>query len=63
MSVLSTFAIFPSCRLRFARFEESRCLRDECDRKTFPPAVILNRFRTAFFVLLREMDFGISGET
>jgi len=36
-----------------------RCRREDCERKTLPLAVILNRFLTAFFVLLRETGFGI----
>jgi hypothetical protein len=62
MSVPSTRAILLKCRLRLALLEDMRCRREDWERKTFPVAVILNRFRTAFLVLLREMDFGIGRE-
>ena len=44
-----------------ALFEESRCRREACARNTLPVPVILNRLATAFFVLLREMGFGMGG--
>ena len=59
VSVLSTSADFAMWRLRFALFEESKCRRDACWRMTLPVPVILNRFETAFRVLLREIGFGI----
>jgi len=46
-------------RLRLALLEESKCRREACWRRTFPVPVILNRFETAFRVLLREIGFGI----
>lgn len=61
-SVLSTTAALLMCRLRFALFDESKWRRDARLRKTFPEAVILNRFEAAFRVLLREMGFGIRRE-
>jgi hypothetical protein len=61
-SVASTRAILLNCRLRLAFFDERRCRREDWERKTLPLAVILNRFLTAFFVLLREMGFGIGCE-
>ena len=60
-SVLCTNADFARWRLRFALFEESRCRREACARKTLPVPVILNRLETAFFVLLRAMGFGMGG--
>ena len=58
-SVLSTLASLLKWRFRFAFFAESRWRRDACARITFPRAVILNRFATAFFVLLLAIGFGI----
>lgn len=48
-------------RLRFclADLQESKCRRPAFVRKTLPEAVTLNRFATAFLVLLRAMDFGM----
>jgi hypothetical protein len=62
-SVLSTRAVLPSRRLRFALLLDSRCRRDERDLKTFPRAVILKRLATDLRVLLRAMDFGIRPES
>ena len=62
MSVLSTKADFAIKRLRLALLDDMRCRREDCERKTLPLAVILNRFLTAFFVLLRETGFGIGRE-
>ena len=59
MSVLSTRPALLNLRLRFAFFEESKCLREEWARKIFPLAVILNRFATDLRVLLRAIGFGI----
>ena len=59
VSVLSTSADFDMWRLRLPLFDESRCLREACWRITLPVPVILNRFETAFRVLLREIGFGI----
>ena len=59
VSVLWTWADFAMCRLRLALLDESKCRRDACWRRTLPLAVILNRFETAFLVLLREIGFGI----
>jgi hypothetical protein len=42
-------------------FEERRCRREAWERKILPVPVILNRFATAFLVLLRAMDFGMGG--
>jgi len=61
-SVGSTPAILLKCRLRLALLDDMRCRREDCERKTLPLAVILNRFLTAFFVLLRETGFGIGRE-
>ena len=61
-SVLSTPAILLNCRLRLAFLDDMRCRRDDCERNTLPVPVILNRFLTAFLVLLREMAFGIRRE-
>ena len=58
-SVLWTAADLAMCRLRLALFDESKWRRDACWRLTFPVAVILNRFETAFRVLLRAIGFGI----
>ncbi len=62
VSVLSTSLDLAMWRLRLALFEESRCLREACCRMTLPVPVILNRFETAFRVLLRAIAFGIRGE-
>ena len=59
----STRAAFPSRRLRFALFVDNRWRREERDLKTFPRAVILKRFATAFRVLLRATGFGIRRES
>ena len=61
-SVRSTSAALPRWRLRFAFLDESKCRREECALRTFPRAVILKRFATALRVLLRAIDFGMSGE-
>ena len=61
-SVLCTRAILLRCRLRFAFLADIKCRRDACDRRTLPLAVILKRFLTAFFVLLRAIAFGIRRE-
>jgi hypothetical protein len=58
-SVSSTRAALPSRRLRFALLLDNRWRREERDLKTFPRAVILKRFATAFRVLLRATDLGI----
>jgi len=58
-SVSSTRAALPSRRLRFELFDDNKWRREERDLKTFPRAVILKRFATAFRVLLRATDFGI----
>ena len=58
-SVLWTRADFAIRRFRLALFDESKWRRDACWRSTFPVAVILNRFETAFRVLLREIGFGM----
>ena len=42
-----------------AREDYGKCRREACWRRTFPVPVILNRFETAFRVLLREIGFGI----
>ena len=57
--MLSTRALFASCRFRFAFFDDIKWRREDCERKTFPVPVILNRLATAFFVLLRAIGFGI----
>jgi len=62
-SVLSTRAALPSRRLRFELFDDNKWRREERDLKTFPRAVILKRFATAFRVLLRATDFGIRLES
>ena len=59
VSVLSTSADLAMWRLRLALFEESKCRREACCRMTLPVPVILNRFETAFRVLLRAIAFGI----
>ena len=59
MSVLSSTMALAIWRLRFALFEESRWRREACWRRTLPVAVILNRFETAFRVLLRAIGLGI----
>ena len=61
-SVLSTRAILLNCRLRLAFLDDIKWRREDCERKTLPRAVILNRLATAFLVLLRAMDFGIGRE-
>ena len=58
-SVLWTRADFAMRRLRFALLDDIRCRRDACWRRTFPVAVILNRFETDLRVLLRAIGFGI----
>jgi hypothetical protein len=58
-SVLSTSAALLKWRFRFALFSDSKWRREECARKTLPPAVILKRFATALRVLLRAIAFGI----
>jgi hypothetical protein len=59
VSVLSTSADLAMCRLRLPLFEDSKCRREACCRMTLPVPVILNRFETAFRVLLRAIAFGI----
>ena len=59
ISVLSTRTALPNRRLRFALLLDNKWRREERDLKTFPRAVILKRFATAFRVLLRATDFGI----
>ena len=61
--MLSTRAALPSRRLRFELFDDNKWRREERDLKTFPRAVILKRFATAFRVLLRATDFGIRLES
>ena len=58
-SVLWTSADFAMWRLRLALFDDNRWRREACCLLTFPVAVILNRFETAFRVLLRAIGFGI----
>lgn len=56
-----SFTMADCARLRF-RFEDlhsSKCLRLAWARTTLPVAVSLNRFATAFLVLLRAIDFGM----
>jgi hypothetical protein len=52
----------PNRRLRFALLDDSRWRREERPLKTFPRAVILNRFATDLRVLLRAIGFGIRGD-
>lgn len=58
-SVSSTRAALLKWRFRFALFNDSKCLREECARSTLPRAVILKRFATDLRVLLRAIGFGI----
>lgn len=58
-SVASTSVDFPRLRLRFALFELNRWRADALRRSTRPVPVILNRFATDFFVLLRAIGFGM----
>jgi len=59
---LSTRAALLKRRLRFARLEDNKWRREECDRNTLPRAVILKRLATALRVLLRAIDFGMGCE-
>ena len=51
-SVLSTRVEEPRFRRVLGDFPESKWRLPACDRLTFPVAVILNRFATAFLVLM-----------
>ncbi len=51
-SVSSTTTIVPRFRRRFGLLVASKCRLPACGRNTLPVAVILNRFDTAFRVLL-----------
>lgn len=46
-------------RFRLADLHSSKWRRPALVRKTLPVPVILNRFATAFLVLLRAIDFGM----
>lgn len=59
MSVTSTRVRLARCRLRFALFDASKCRRPDLFRSTFPVAVTLKRFATAFFVLRLAIGLGI----
>jgi len=61
MSVLSTKPAFASLRLRLALLEDIRWRREALERRIFPVPVTLNRFDTAFFVLLLAIGLGIKG--